>query len=306
MAVIGAFALIALAIFIRGKLVDDDGGDGSKGSRRDGKAPVVACTPELMSVCEALANEGRIADDPVELDLPDAAEPPAEVDGWITWNPAPQIANYVASPTLNPLVWSTTTALGSATELILADGSTATGLAADCDAKTTWACLGGLAPELSIGVGDPATAEGMARLAPFARAFATDDDPATLDTQALNAIVRSPAEGQGDAAEMAQRLTTRVGSLSMVAGPDTLLRRQTLTPAGRSRKLTVVASLPESTMTVVLAARAGREDDVDLACKDLPALATFALNSVGAAAPCTGSTDDALAGFLFQVQKKVG
>ena len=306
-AVIGAFLLIALAIFVRGLLVDDGGG-GSDGSKRSdgGDAPVVACTPELMGVCEALANEGMIADDPMELDLPDAAEPPPEVDGWITWNPAPQIANYVASPTLTPRVWTTTTALASATELILTDGNTATNLAAGCDAKTTWACLGALAPALSIGVGDPATAEGIARLAPFAQAFATDDDHTTLDAQALDAIVRSPAEGQGDTAEMAQRLTTRVGSLSMVAGPDFLLTRQTVTPAGRNRKLTVIASLPESTMTVVLAARAGREDDLDLACKDLPVLATSALSSAGAAAPCTGSTDDALAGFLYQVQKKVG
>ena len=179
-----------------------------------------------MGVCEALANEGRIADDPVELDLPDAAEPPAEVDGWITWNPAPQIANYVASPTLNPLVWSTTTALGSATELILADGSTATGLAADCDAKTTWACLGGLAPELSIGVGDPATAEGMARLAPFARAFATDDDPATLDTQ--DAIER-PHGQRGDLLDLGMSAVTVGARGSASAQVKVLGQRQELT-----------------------------------------------------------------------------
>ena len=79
--VIGAFLLIALAIFVRGLLVDDGGG-GSDGSKRSdgGDAPVVACTPELMGVCEALANEGMIADDPMELDLPDAAEPPPDCD----------------------------------------------------------------------------------------------------------------------------------------------------------------------------------------------------------------------------------
>ncbi|HWJ97550.1 MAG TPA: hypothetical protein VNQ33_05280, partial [Acidimicrobiales bacterium] len=199
-AVIGAFALIALAIFIRGLLVSDDGGgsDGPKQSSSGG-APVVACTPELLAVCEAMAADGLIADDPPALDLPDAAAPPSDVDAWVTWNPAPQIANYVSSRSGTTSVWSTTEAFGSAPEVILADGSTATNLAADCRATTTWACLGGLAPELSIGVGDPATSEGIARLAPFAQAFAADDDPSTLDVGALDAIVRSPAEGQSDA-----------------------------------------------------------------------------------------------------------
>lgn len=306
-AVIGAFALIALAIFVRGLLVGDDG-SGSGGSKKgsdDGSLPVVACTPELIGVCEALASDGQIADDPPPLDLPEAADPPADVDGWITWNPAPQIANYVSSPTLTPQVWTDTKAFGTAPEVILADGSTATNLARDCEATTTWACLGGLAPELAIGVGDPATSEGIARLAPFAQAFAEDDDPSTLDVQALAAIVRSPSGPQAGAVEMAGRLTTQVGSLSMVAGPDLLMQRQTVTPAGRNRKLTVIASAPESMLTVVLAARAGHEDELDdLTCKDLPVLATSALNSVGVTG-CTGSTDDALAGFLFQVQKKV-
>lgn len=306
-AVIGAFVLIALAIVVRSLLVGDDDGGGSDGPKKsnDGTLPVVACTPELIEVCDTLAAEGRIADDPPELDLPKAAQPPSDIDAWITWNPAPQIANFVHSPTLTPRIWSTAEAFGSASEVILADGSTATSLASDCKATTTWACLGELAPELSIGVGDPATSEGIARLAPFAQAFATEDDPATLDDGALDAIVRSPAEGQSDAVAMATRLTTRVGSLSMVAGPDALMKRQTSTPAGQTRGLKVIASSPKSTMTVVLAARAGREDELaDLGCKDLPKPAKSALTTVGVAT-CTGSTSTALAGFLYQVQKRV-
>jgi hypothetical protein len=308
-AVIGAFLLIALAIFLRGLIVGDDGASGSDGPStpsNGGDLPVVACTPELMAVCDALADDGRIADDPPELDLPKAAQPPPDVDGWITWSPAPQIANYIHSTTLTPRIWSTTEALGSAPEIILADGDTATRLASDCKATSTWACLGGLAPELSIGVGDPRTAEGIARLAPFAQAFSTDGDFETLDTDALDAIVRSPAEAQSDAAQMAQRLTTRVGSLSMVAGPEALLDRQTTTPAGKDRKLKVIASSPASSLTAVLAARAGREDELaGLSCKDLPKTAKAAVTSAGLA-PCTGSVDDALAGFLYQVQKRVG
>jgi len=306
-AVIAAFVLIALAIFVRGLLVEDGGGStGSKKGHQGSGLPVVACTPDLASVCAALAAEGRIAEKPPALDLPDAADPPSTVDGWITWNPAPQIANYLSSPTLTPRVWTDTQALGSAEELILADGPTASDLAARCKATTTWACLGGLAPELSIGVGHPSTAEGIARLAPFAQAFAEDDDPTTLDVEALDAIVTSPTGDQAAAADMARQLTTTLGSLSMVAGPELLLQRQIDTPAGRTRKLNVISSSPKSTLTVVLAARAGHEDDVgDLTCKDLPKRAKAALARAGLTA-CTGSTDDALAGFLYQVQKKVG
>jgi hypothetical protein len=307
-AVIAAFVLIALALFVRGRIVDD-GGTGSKPGNKDGDgAPVVACTPELAAVCDALAAEGSIAADPPMLDLPEAAEPPADVDGWITWNPAPAIANYIASPQLSSVVWDQdgAEALGSATQVALVDQATNQALPAACRSTPTWSCLGGAEAGLAVGVGDPATSEGIARLAPFARAFATDDDHETLDVAAVDDLVRSTQVAQSDAATMAEQLTTSPGTVSIVAGPDALLTSLTTTARGEQRGLRVLRPTPSARLTVVLAARSGRADELDgLGCDQLDGSVTAALRAAGVKA-CTGTADAALAGFLYQVQKKVG
>lgn len=307
-AVIGAFVLIALAIFVRGRFVGSDDGGSSDGPRadRDAGRPTVACSPEVIAVCDALADAGRIAADPPALDLPAAAQPPADVDGWITWDPAPQVANFVSSPNGTSTVWGEAEVLGSAPQRVLVDAATRADLAGACAPSTTWACLAGLAATQSIGVGDPATAEGLARLAPFASALAEDDDYNTLDAAALDDVVLSPAAGQVDAATGATRLATQPGFLSMVTGPEALLKRQAATEAGRARDLRVIEPTPSTNMVLVLAPRAGRAGDLDgLACEDLPEPAEEAVTIAGMAT-CTGAADPALAGFLYQVQKKVG
>ncbi len=305
-AVIGAFVLIALAIFVRGLLVDGGNGSGSDGpgEKGDGGKPVIACTPELMDVCDALAKSGSIAKDPPELDLPDAADPPPEVDGWITWNPAPQIANSAVQP---DNVWQEPVVLGSAAGAVLIDRLSLTALPSACRSKPTWTCLGQAAPELSIGVGDPVTSEGIARLAPFARTFTTEDDFQELDFEALDDLIASPLEGQSDASDMADRIVTARGSLSMTSGPNDLLAAQAGTQQGKQYELSVLTPSPRTRLVVVLAGRVGRNGSVDdLACgSDPPDALADPLTALGIT-PCTGSADDALAGFLFQVRKKVG
>jgi hypothetical protein len=304
-AVIGAFVLIVVAIFIRGLLVDDDGGGGSDGTKTDdgGGLPVVACTPDLIAVCDELAADGRIADDPPELDLSGAAKPPSEVDAWITWSPAPAIANFAAG---QPKVWEDPTVLASATEGVLIDQGSLDALPASCRSKATWACLADASPELSVGVGDPRSSEGIARLAPLARTFASDDDFSTLDTDGLRDLIASPPNGQADATTLAERLTTQVGSLSMTTGPEKVLARQVRTPGGQQRRLRVLTPSPASRLVVVLTERAGRTGTADgIDCDDPPDALTNALQKAGTTA-CEGRIDDALAGFLFQVQKKVG
>lgn len=304
-AVIAAFVLIALAIFVRGLLTKDDGAGGSDGPKKGsdtGTLPVVACAPDLLAVCDALVRSGQIAEGP-ELDLGGAADPDPVIDGWITWSPAPAIANFAAG---QPRVWADPTVLGSAPEAVLIDPTSLEALSAACRSKPTWACLADAAPDLSVGVGDPGSAEGIARLAPLARTFASDDDYTTLDTEGLQDLIASPPIEQTDAAAMAGRLTTQVGSVSMTTGPDRLLTRQTRTPQGQQRKLRVLTPAPAVRLVVVLTGRAGRGGSTDgIGCDDPPDAVADALQQVGVT-PCQGSTDDALAGFLFQVQKKVG
>ncbi len=306
MAVIAALVLIALAVFVRGLLVDDDAsGSGSNEKKgRKGEAPVVACTPELKAVCDALADEGEIADDPPELDLDGATDPDADIDGWITWNPAPQIANFAAGQ--NP-VWAEPTVLGSAVEAVLIDDSAAADLPGACRSRPTWTCLADAAPGLSIGVGDPATAEGIARLAPFARTFTTDDDYRDLDTDGLVELISSPPDDQTDARDMADRLTTRPGSLSMTSGPNDLLLAQTRTSQGQQRGLRILTPTPQVRLVAVVTERVGREGSTDdLVCNPEPPDALAEPLVARGLQPCEGTADAALAGFLFQVQKKVG
>src|SRR5690606_13459879 len=75
LAVIGAIALIAAAFVARSMIAGgDDDGSGGGGSSSSGEAPVVACTPDLEPLCDALANAGAIAPGTpaVELGSPQA------------------------------------------------------------------------------------------------------------------------------------------------------------------------------------------------------------------------------------------
>lgn len=305
LAVLGAFVLIVVALFIRGRVVGgSDGGD--PGSKRSTGRPTVACTPELQSVCDALAADRAItATDPLDLD--DASEPDGAVDAWITWSPAPEIANFGADPSTPNTVWQKPTALGSATQAVLVDPGTLDDLTDVCRDHTSWSCLAAAAPDLSIGVGDPNTAEGIARLAPFAQALTVDDDPEQLDVDGVRGVVISPTTGQASAAELADRLTTQVGSLSMVAGPNDLLLEQTKTSQGRQRGLQLLTPSPAYRLVVVIAERTGRDGSADrLDCAGgAPDPLGPALAEVGVQ-PCEGTASAALAGLLFQVQKKVG
>ena len=305
MAVIAAFVLIALAIFVRGLVADDGDSGGSDGPKRgEDEVPVVACTPDLIEVCDALAADGLIAKDPPQLDLSGAAAPAAEIDAWITWNPAPQIANFEVQP---DRVWQTPKVLGSAVEAVLIDDTSVQALPAACRTDPSWSCLAAASPGLSVGVGDPATADGIARLAPFARTFTTDDDYTALDTEGLVDLISSPPGDQAAAVDMAEQLTTRPGSVSMTSGPNDLLVAQTRTPQGQQRKLRVLSPSPQARLVVVVAERvdwSGAADD--LTCDPDPPDALVApLDDLGLQ-PCEGKADAALAGFLFQVQKKVG
>ena len=295
-AVIGAFVLIALAIFIRGLVVGDDGGSDGHKKGDDGSTPVVACTPELVEVCDALADDGQIAADPPTLDLDDAAAPPTEVDGWITWNPAPAIANFDAGQVP---VWDESDALGSARLAALLDPATEDVLRG-CDGDSVWVCVARSPSDgLTIGVGEPSTAEGLSRLAPLAEALAPDLDPEALPSSDLRAIVAS-SDSQTDAATMSG-YATQPGRISIVVGPEDLLGAIASTNQGVERELQVAVATPEAKATVVVAPRVGRDLDLADACED-DAVAD-ALRSVGVV-PCRGKASDELAGFLYNVREK--
>jgi len=303
LAILGAIALVAVAVLIRSALVGDGEQSSNSGGGSGGDRPVVACTADLMTICEALEADERIAKNSPTLDLDGASDPDAGIDAWITWDPAPQIANFDAG---EPAVWQAAEPLGQAR---LSIAGTSAELSVACPDGVAWACLANVpAVNLTVGVGKPTTSEGLARLSPLAQTLAEDLDPASL-SPAAQGLVLGPVQGQFDAATMATQLVTFPGRSNFVVGPAAVLEARVQTEQGRARQLTVTDPAPAAAATIVIAPRRdGGADRVVDACDPDDESSGFsdALRVVGATKRCAGTlADEQLAGFLFQVREKV-
>jgi hypothetical protein len=305
LAILAAVALVAVAIVARTALADDDGtGPGRKGA--SGR-PVVACTPDLMAVCDALAADGRIAADPPELDLDEAGAPDAAIDGWITWDPAPSIANFDAGSE----IWVDEEAVAAASLITLVAPKALASLRRDCPDALTWSCIAHTdEPGVTVGTGSPDTSEGLARLVPLASSLSEQQDPATLDVPRLTDLLSGPVGNQLSAVDQADQLVT-IGpaAVSVVVGPSPLLTRLGATDQGRERRMAPVSPSPSTRLLVVLSTRQG-SDLGSLADRILRAEAGSPVGRALAAAGVSGGpgklADDDVAGFLYQVRKKVG
>lgn len=298
-AIVGAIALVVIAVVAKGALRGEENGVVKPHRTK----AVIACTPDLADVCDQLAAAGTIAEDPPTLELDGASQPPKAIDGWITWDPAPRVANFRAG-TSGPEVWAPAEAIGSADLALLVPA----GPAATCRTKSTFTCL--LAdPALtgieSIGLGSPATAEGLARILPLAKALDRDGTN-TVATSTLQNLVdgrQSPQAGQADAPTQVNTLAVQgPAAVGAVVGPLPLLTATTKTPRGAS--LQAWSLRPPTTITVVFAARQGT-DQGDLADQIRQDGAT-ALETHGMGGDPAALVDDDLAGFLYQVSQKVG
>jgi hypothetical protein len=301
-AIVGAVALVVVALVVRGRLAGSDGGSGS-GRRASGGDPVVACTPELADVCTALAEAGAIAADPPTLDLADATSPPAAVEAWITWDPAPAIANFDAPAP----VWAQAEPLGSAPLGLLVGPDD---LAGACRTTPSWACAidaGSAGAGLGLGLTD--TGEGLARILPVATALSDDRDPETIPGARLRNLVGSPVGGPGTATDLvARRLQQGPAAVGPIVAPLPLAQEAAGTPRGQAASLrAVVPTGAGGDATVVVAARTGSGVDAGpLARRCRDDRVAQALRAVGVEA-CSGRlAGDDIAGFLYQVREKVG
>lgn len=250
LAIVGAVALIAVALLVRSWLADDDAeGGGSAGGSGGGSngQPVVACTSDLAAICEALADDGRIAEDPPTLDLADSDDPPT-VDGWITWDPAPFVVNENAGQGAS--IWSEPEVLGSAPLGVLLYPDDDTEFDTDCN----WTCITErVGQDWPVGVGSPSTSEGLARWRPLAQALVDASDGAAGIPQArIDAILNSPANPQNDLT--LQQFLTGPGRATAYIGLGPVL-----SDALGSRGLELVEPEPATTAAVVVAARNGEE-----------------------------------------------
>lgn len=258
-AIVGALALVAAALFVRHALSDRGNGDGGPGAGTDsgsGGLPVVACTPDLADICQALADDGKVTPAAETLDLDGAVDPPQEVDAWITWDPAPGIANL---QDVNSEVWTGSTAIAQAELAILVSPAAREGLAAACKSSLRWSCIAENAgDDLPTGTGSPETAEGLARIAPLASSLHAPGDPTEVKGDLLTQVVEGPVDGQADAASMIERITTRSGALALVIGPKLVLDVAAASQQGQGQQLAVQQPSPPERIVAVLAVRSGR------------------------------------------------
>ncbi|MBA2281015.1 MAG: hypothetical protein M3527_04205 [Actinomycetota bacterium] len=93
LALLGAVALVAGALALRSALADDSADVATEPGDEPGAvaAPVVACVPELETVCRGMA---RIFELRVEepADTVAAIDSGTEIDAWVTFDPWPEMA----------------------------------------------------------------------------------------------------------------------------------------------------------------------------------------------------------------------
>jgi len=132
LALVGAIAMIVVAIVVRGAIDDDDGGGRAGG---DGGERVVVCVTELRTYCPS---DGIVEDAGRTADRLAGGE---DVDAWLTFDPWPSIVDDARTRAgLEPLFLERT---GLASSPLVAVGPADRG---DCD----WACLAS-DPDLRVG-----------------------------------------------------------------------------------------------------------------------------------------------------------
>lgn len=288
LAIFGALALVAVAVVVR-SLLTDANPSGSSGRNR----PVVACTPDLMPICTALVAAGKIAPDPPSLDLGGDAMADPAIDGWITWDPAPGIANVT-----EPGAWADSQPIGSSPLAVATRPTAPPQLPDGCSlGALTWRCLADLGGS-SIGVGTGRSAESLARLAPIAAELVPDGGDFTKITATdLATIVKSPAIPQQNFPEQLKTIRTAPGALSLLVGPQAAL--------DRAKGLSVTQPTPAASVVAVYAVRRAGQL-VDTAGLFGPEAVRQAVGRAGLTAGTTASLAPAeRAGELFQVLTKV-
>lgn len=293
LAIVAAVALVAVAIAARSVLVDDDDAGASGGGR-----PVVACTEDLMAICDALVADGAIAPDPPALDLGGDDMADRGIDGWITWDGAPGVADLDATDAGREAAWGETRPIAASTLAVTTSGGLT--LPEGCTfEELTWSCLLDAAGEgLAVGVGTGRTAESLSRLYPLALTLVGDADFRSLDGAPLRTVVESPRDAVDRRAYAGQvrTLLTKRGALNLVVAPLGLLEEEALT---------AFAAAPDASMTAVIAARADAELDLD---RDLASdRVTAAVTELGLRLdPDAELAPERRAGELYALREKVG
>ena len=260
--------MIGGALFLQSRRDGDNGGSGPKRSKQSsGDTVTVACAPELMGVCGALASKGvKVFKDPVDLDNAVSAAP--TIDAWLTYGPAPGMVNAGA----NNKVFGNGEVVASGRLAVVTSIERAAALEKDCKVSAiTWKCLvqsagvdwnridPALPGTVKIGVGNLSSALGTILVGPLALATADGPDPGIdeIDTKAtgqvLSSVDQKPVED-----ELSDIVTIGLGAFSAVAAPEGAATRSAATTRGQGLGLQAFYPAPVATCSVVLSPPSGR------------------------------------------------
>jgi hypothetical protein len=272
LAVLGAVALVVVAIVVRG-LIDGDDANPSDDQRGQGDGQlVVVCATELLAHCRALdgvtvIEEGASDTAAALVDRNDDVDTQVDVDAWITTSAWTEVVS-----SRRPGVLGAAEAVGTSPVVVAVDPARTGAVEAMCGAQALWRCLGDRAGagwgdlggdprggSLKTGLPRADTALGLPVLASVAAGFfgGTDFASNDFDAQGLPSWVGSLTgpSGAGDRDPIGT-LVTRKGTYSAVG---------TLQALTAGRAADALAPEPTVPATVVVARVAGGDDvgDVD-------------------------------------------
>jgi len=197
-AITASIVMIAIAIIIRANI--DDGGSSGGGGGGSTSGPVtIACVTELADECNTLKNVSvRVEDAAVTAKA--IAAGTAHIDGWVTFDPWPEIANQLARRTAT----GDSKRLAASPLTIAMVAERAAAFAPTCGGTVNWKCLGdaigkqwtevGGRPEwgtVKAGIPPLSTASGLLLLGNAASGYFGRTDFATNDFDAEFGVWRS-------------------------------------------------------------------------------------------------------------------
>jgi hypothetical protein len=272
-ALVVAVAMVVGALAVRARWDDDDnGGDGNEPSG----ALRLVCAPELEAVCEQIANG---ADRDVEVTVEDAGitadrlatAPRADIDGWLTPGPWPQIVDVLRAgqpklfgPVTGPIAHSRV-------GLVMWNDRSAR-LSTHCGGAVTWRCIGDAAGKQWSEIGGEPTwgavrmslpdattsASGVAVLGAATVGYFGRPDVSTIDFDEdpgfggwLAALARANPNVDLD------RMLAAGPSLAAGIGVIAADAAERLQPAAISRRARLIYPAPVTTVGVVFAGMPG-------------------------------------------------
>ena len=188
LAVVAAIAMVAAALYVRGRIDDDGGGAGNTGDNGQ-----LVCDPVLEDACRAVTDDVVVEDAATTADGLLTADR-VEFDGWVTPGPWPAMVDALRSAASRPELFGDGGSIVASSRMALV-----TPPAAPQDWRAVGEAVGG--GDLRLGWRDPASGLGVLQIGAFAVGYFGGSDFARND---FDAGFRSYLEAIEDEAEVAR------------------------------------------------------------------------------------------------------